>query len=572
MKTRNIFKTLAFAMMMPAMLLTTACSSEDELANNKNIDNTEAAINKGFSLPVTVNVTRQGDSDMRATYNESTRKLEFSAGDKLFVGGNYDDWNKRFAGTLDYDAESGKFKGTIYTQDDTYKTYEDLFGYSDYTKATLLPAGYKDHGYLVINTNDPDAQYDDFIEESNEYTLATSKADGVAQFSYEKSSYYNDGFALHPANAILNFTVIGLAASTSVNVSLTSPDYNITGTVKTDAFGTATFVAGIMGGLNLQKFSLTVGGNPITLVSSDKVVEEGKIYNITKSTGPAMTDLSKVNSDYTAEDGEVLTGTLNNYKIALAAGANVTLVNVTINNSNITCQGNANIVLVGTNRITAPETNAALRVGNEGTSLTISGSGTLYATGGGGAAGIGTGLAKNEGKTGGNITINGGTIIAKGSDYGAGIGCGATGADSDDASTKCGDITITGGTVTATGGIYAAGIGTGAALIDNRTARTICGNITITGGTVTATTSADLGGAGIGTGTYFGIGSQEGSIAKCGNITIVNTVTQVTAGKGNLSPCSIGKAGDAYWECGTITIGGTVYADGISASPYVYQP
>ena len=59
MKTKNIFKTLAFAMMMPAMLLTTACSSEDELANNKNIDNTETAINKGFSLPVTVNVPMQ---------------------------------------------------------------------------------------------------------------------------------------------------------------------------------------------------------------------------------------------------------------------------------------------------------------------------------------------------------------------------------------------------------------------------------------------------------------------------------------------------------------------------------
>ena len=90
MKTKNIFKTLAFAMMMPAMLLTTACSSEDELANNKNIDNTEAAINKGFSLPVTVNVTRQGDSDMRATFNDETKKLSFSAGDQLFVGGNYD--------------------------------------------------------------------------------------------------------------------------------------------------------------------------------------------------------------------------------------------------------------------------------------------------------------------------------------------------------------------------------------------------------------------------------------------------------------------------------------------------
>lgn len=226
------------------------------------------------------------------------------------MGGNYDDWDKSFAGTLDYDAESGKFKGTIYTQDDTYKTYEDLFGYSNYTIATLLPAGYKDHGYLVIKTKDPDAQYDDFIEESDEYTLATSKADGVAQFSYEKSyNYYNDGFALSPDNAILNFTVTGLAASTSVNVSLTSIAYNITGTVTTDASGTATFAAGIMGGLNLQPFSLTVGGKNITLVSSDKVVEEGKIYNITRGTG-ATVDLSTKNTAYTAQNGETLTGTL----------------------------------------------------------------------------------------------------------------------------------------------------------------------------------------------------------------------------------------------------------------------
>lgn len=199
------------------------------------------------------------------------------------MGGNYDSWNKRFAGTLDYDAESGKFKGTIYTQDDTYKTYEDLFGNSDYTIATLLPAGYKDHGYLVINTKDPDAQYDDFIEASDEYTLATSKADGVAQFSYEKSYNYNDGFALSPENAILNFTVTGLAASTEVAVALTGNGYNITGTVTTDGSGNATFAAGIMAGSNLQPFSLNVAGNPITIVSSEKVVAEGKIYNITRA-------------------------------------------------------------------------------------------------------------------------------------------------------------------------------------------------------------------------------------------------------------------------------------------------
>ena len=34
METKNIFKTLAAAMLMPAMLLTASCSSEDELVIN----------------------------------------------------------------------------------------------------------------------------------------------------------------------------------------------------------------------------------------------------------------------------------------------------------------------------------------------------------------------------------------------------------------------------------------------------------------------------------------------------------------------------------------------------------
>ena len=496
MKTKNIFKTVAFAMLMPTMLLTTACSSEDDLVNNT-AENT--VTNKGYALPVTVNVSRQDDGT-RATYNDGTKKLSFSEGDQLFVGGNYDDWDKRFAGTLDYDAESGKFKGTIYTQDDTYKTYEDLFGNSDYTIATLLPAGYKDHGYLVIDTNDPDAQYDDFVDESNEYILATSKADGVAQFSYEKSYNYNDGFALSPDNAILNFTITGLAASTSINVSLKSMAYNITGTVTTDASGNATFAAGIMAGLNLQPFSLTVAGNPITIVSSDKVVEEGMIYNIERSAGPAATDLSTINANYTASDGEILTGTLaNNVKISIADGATVTLDGVTINGegygsyewAGITCEGDATIILSGTN--------------------TVKGFDGEY-----------PGIYVPSGKT---LTIQGdGSLTASSNGFGAGIGGGYD--------IACGNIEIQGGTITATGGRWAAGIGSGS--YEN------CGNITISGGTITAT--GGEGAAGIG-------GGSEGY---CSSITITSGVTSVTATKGEEAPNSIGAGEDG--SCGTVSI------------------
>ena len=282
MKTKNIFKTLAFAMMMPAMLLTTACSSEDELANNKNIDNTEAAINKGFSLPVTVNVTRQGDSDMRAVYNEFTRMLEFSAGDKLFVEGSHAEAD-RFAGTLDYVPATGKFSGTIYTESPYEGTIDDLLN-GNY--ATLLPAGYESYDYLEIF----DEGYEAHLGENAYNSFATSKKLGVEQLSYETGSYtIGTGFELEPQKAILNFTITGLTASTKVTATLSddvdwTPD--IEGEVTTDGSGNATFAIGLEGSSDLNEFSLTVAGNAITLVSSSKVLTAGKIYNITRNAIP----------------------------------------------------------------------------------------------------------------------------------------------------------------------------------------------------------------------------------------------------------------------------------------------
>lgn len=290
MKTKNIFKTLAFAMMMPAMLLTTACSSEDELANNKNIDNTEAAINKGFSLPVTVNVTRQGDSDMRATFNESTRKLEFTAGDKLFVEGSHAEAD-RFAGTLDYVPATGKFSGTIYTESPYEGTIDDLLN-GNY--ATLLPAGYESYDYLEIF----DEGYEAHLGENAYNSFATSKKLGVEQLSYETGSYtIGTGFELEPQKAILNFTITGLTSNTKVTATLSDDDVwtpDIEGEVTTDGSGNATFAIGLEGSSDLNEFSLTVAGNAITLVSSSKVLTAGKIYNITRSAAPVATSLSEL--------------------------------------------------------------------------------------------------------------------------------------------------------------------------------------------------------------------------------------------------------------------------------------
>ena len=260
-------------MLMPAMLLNYACSNEDEPV----IDN-ENAPSRGYPLYVTVNATRQGDEATTRAEFGADNKLHFTAGDQLFVKGSATG-SGSFAVMLDYVSE-GTFSGTIYTQNEYSGTIDALFTAGS-ALATLLPAGYESYGYLYIDTYEV---YNDEALRNNYYTCATSKAAGVEQFSYEKGKYdkTEKRFVLTPQNAILNFTITGLAANTNVNVSLTSIAYMITGTVTTDAFGTATFAAGIMGGIDLQLFSLTVAGNPITLVSSVKKVAKGKIYNITR--------------------------------------------------------------------------------------------------------------------------------------------------------------------------------------------------------------------------------------------------------------------------------------------------
>jgi len=122
-------------------------------------------------------------------------------------------------------------------------------------------------------------------------------------------------------------------------------------------------------------------------------------------------------------------------------------------------------------------------------------------------------------------------------------------------------LTIRGdGSLTASSNGFGAGIGGGLDIA--------CGNIVIEGGDIIAT--GGYGSAGIG----GGIGGS------CGNITIDNTVTSVTATKGEDAYYSIGAGNDG--SCGTVTIGGTVYWDGsayqnggdtyLTTSPLIYQP
>ena len=297
MKTKTIFKTLALAMMMPAMLLTTACSSDDDsIINNENINKQNTA-KKGYALPVTVNVTRQGDAATRASFDGS--KLNFSAGDKLFVYGSTTAAGS-FAGELDYVPASENFSGTIYTENQYTGTADALFtaaSAGENLTATLLPNGYDANGsnsFLSINNNSTtDIAYDDRLTVSGSYAFVaseTAKATGVEQLSLERTSTYSSCFALSPGNAILNFTISGLAAETQ-NVSLrihNGFDYDVFGSVTPNASGVATFAIGVPVGANIKEMSnnLTVGSSNFTLPSSTTFAA-GKIYNITRAAAPA---------------------------------------------------------------------------------------------------------------------------------------------------------------------------------------------------------------------------------------------------------------------------------------------
>ena len=294
MKTKTIFKALALAMLMPATMLNTACSSEDDAI----INNDETPAKKSYTLPLTINVTREGDdATTRATYNESTKKLSFSTGDKLLVTGYYgSNWDS-FAGTLEWVSE-GTFSGTITTENGWDGTALELLeaAASDCMapSATLLPAGYDDP-YSFLSINNP-GTCNAYVGYNFKKAFATSKAAAVAQFSFEQGDYTSGtGFVLHPSSAILNFTITGLTPNTNVTASLEEEwgGELVSGAVTTDGDGTATFAMGVKYG-NKNALTLTVDGNAITITSSDKTLERGHVYNWTNvPAGPTAYTLAE---------------------------------------------------------------------------------------------------------------------------------------------------------------------------------------------------------------------------------------------------------------------------------------
>ena len=206
-------------------------------------------------------------------------------------------------------------------------------------------------------------------------------------------------------------------------------------------------------------FTATVGSNTYTATKTGYKLAAGKYY-ATELTMAKLTNLSSISgTEYTVQDGEVLTGTLaSNVKISIAAPVapatttTVTLKDADINGSGtlsgdyagITCEGNATIILEGTNTVKGFYMSRSGIYIAENKTLTIQGSGSLAATGGGSYSG-GAGIGGSYRGTCGAITITSGVTsvtATKGSGAPNSIGAGSSG--------TCGTVTI-GGTEYASG-------------------------------------------------------------------------------------------------------------------------
>ena len=214
------------------------------------------------------------------------------------------------------------------------------------------------------------------------------------------------------------------------------------------------------------------GSKTLTFSAADKSAvtvagahTETLTFTVSVEDAESAIDLSTLTADCTAQDGDVLTGTLSgNKKITIADGATVTLRDVTItslaNNESvkyagITPLGDATIILEGENFVKGGHEYYPGIYAAANATLTIKGDGSLTAFSNGYAAGIGSGWNIPCG----NIVIESGTVTATGGNFGAGIG---SGCGHYNAST-CGKITIqnTVTSVTATKGTNAQSIGAG---------------------------------------------------------------------------------------------------------------
>ncbi len=449
MNAKNIFKAVAFALAMPAMLLTSACSSDEVIEAEQ-----APASHLGYVTDVTITVGNDASSETRTFYDGKNNYLEFTKGDQLLCCGDDGGGAGRYALLADF--QSGNtFYGKLYTQNPYTGNVMDLFKKGRIT-VDLLPAGYENFGHLELTGEG----YLMGLSQDESRTFSPSMQLALEQFLDKTMSHYTEeeGVLLQSSKGVVCFTLTGLEASKSYRFTLretttSKRTFDISGIATTDNTGTATF--------SIAKTPLSSKYNQLSIIIDDgakymdinlgyKKINRAEVIiaDPISVTAKQVIDLStKPAGEYVAEHGKILTGTLpDDAYITILDGATVVLRDAVIN-STVMCMADATIILEGENTIKG--ISAGILAGVPGKTVTIKGNGQLTVEGAAGTAAIGSG----EGSTCGNITILGGNIIAKGGTDAAAIGTGNGG--------TCGKIFIDGGSVDATGVGRGAAIGTG---------------------------------------------------------------------------------------------------------------
>ena len=509
-KMKTIQKTWGLLLTMAAALALTACNSDDKTTEAPPAPSGQQGEVKTIPYSVTVG----GDeAATRATVDADLKTLRFAAGDQLYLSAPGRD-DVQAVLTLKAGGEgqtSAAFEGQL--------TYTGDAPSDDLTLEAVL-VGADNRLYTISGGRVTDKTYPTttFCKDVDEAVRQYSSLTGSATFG-------SRSFTLTQGTAFLDFSITlldGTEAGGSKSYTYYSAGSAVCGSdvtaVNDGGNVVARFVLPVEAGNHFDHSELAIdGGGRISFGGTAEI--KPKVYRVARSS--RIVNLSAIASGFTAQDGDVLTGSATFKSIFIAAGASVTLSGATISDLDypgLTCLGSATITLEGTNSVaTTHDNDPAIQAGPIGTTLEIKGDGSLTATGGGFSAGIGSGHSSLCG----NITISGGSITANGGSYAAGIGSGVAG--------TCGNITISGGTVTATGG-GGGGAGIGSGHFGS------CGNITISGGTITAT--------GVGKGAGIGSGYQ----GKCGNITISGG----TGTAGSDCPFDIGAGVDG--TCGTVSV------------------
>ena len=296
-------------------------------------------------------------------------------------------------------------------------------------------------------------------------------------------------------------------------------------------------------GVELPEIEVSMDGGIALLASTDTYnIADGGIvinsntleqYNDATITGNSTTHVIQVS-------GVEATITISNLDIQIPIDNNATTASNWIPAIRLGDGAKLNLILEGTNTLKGGDRCAAIDV-PEGCTLTISGEGSLKATGG-----VGAGIGASSMRKGslGTIEINGGNIEAYGSGIAAGIGGGLEGG--------IGTIVINGGTVYAKGGY----------------------------GSYPRDIKNVYGGAGIGGGAYGCVDRIEingGNVTACGGY-VTNAKRRpgaaIGTGGGGAKPIGEGryKYGDIVINGGTVSAiayNNEVYAIGVAEKPRV---